>query len=811
MNVSYGDKLTLPLSKKQVASKLLTGALKLCYRFSMRLIAKLTAFTLSFSAALLYLPHLFAATAINVPSSAYPTIQAGVNAATPGDTVNVSEGSYSENIVIGKNNVTLKGAGAGRTFLNLTTIGRTAVTFDNVSGSGITGFTIKKCKIGVLARKSKPIVTNNIFLGNTEAFRNSSSFSRVVNNVFYRNGKAVFSNSSATIRNNIIAGSGRYGFAGGKAGFIGYNLFWKNALRDYSGIPMPPPTFNNITGKLPLFANFTGDFHVRTGSPAINAGDPASSYNNVSDGKRNDMGAYGGPQADVVPALVGGVVIVSSTSKVTVGWSKNPAYNITGYRVYYRKPAEAYISTSFVAATDAASLDLMASNITANQRYYFAVTAIADGNNSHESPRSSEVAGAIDTIPPSVPVGSKADIGDKRLFLSWNAATDNESGVKGYNIYYGTASGGYSTPIDAGNTTSYELTGLVNGTRYYIAVSAYDYAGNEGIKSGEISQSPEEVRGILGLKGRGGCFIATAAYGSYEERHVKVLREFRDRYLLTNRAGRAFVSFYYMVSPPIADFIIEHRCLKPVVRVALWPVVAFSWLLMNYPLPIIIIGSLFTLCVALICFPRPAICFLIFLSFPAASLADEQKGLSVGFCYGQLEPASDRWKDIYGAERTTNFRLSMGYGFSRTFGAEIGAGYLQKDGRGKAVSGGESGVETAFQSAPVDITVVYRLDYLPKQLIVPHIGAGVSYNLYWEKIKDGRELKGGMWGHHATGGIRLLLDRFDKGSASGLEEGYGIKKTYLTIGATHSVINDFGREDVDLGGWNYQIGLVFDL
>jgi len=72
------------------------------------------------------------------------------------------------------------------------------------------------------------------------------------------------------------------------------------------------------------------------------------------------------------------------------------------------------------------------------------------------------------------------------------------------------------------------------------------------------------------------CFIATAAYGSPIERHVVLLREFRDKFLLTNRYGEWFVATYYRLSPPAAQFISGHPYLKPVVRVALFPFVGFA-------------------------------------------------------------------------------------------------------------------------------------------------------------------------------------------------------------------------------------------
>lgn len=80
--------------------------------------------------------------------------------------------------------------------------------------------------------------------------------------------------------------------------------------------------------------------------------------------------------------------------------------------------------------------------------------------------------------------------------------------------------------------------------------------------------------GTVSSSGSGsGCFIATAAYGSYLDPHVKVLRNFRDDVLLHSKLGTAFVKCYYAYSPPIADYIANHGILRVAFRLALTPLI----------------------------------------------------------------------------------------------------------------------------------------------------------------------------------------------------------------------------------------------
>jgi hypothetical protein len=99
---------------------------------------------------------------------------------------------------------------------------------------------------------------------------------------------------------------------------------------------------------------------------------------------------------------------------------------------------------------------------------------------------------------------------------------------------------------------------------------------------------PEEVK-------KTPCFIATAAYGSPSHPHVRILREFKNEYLMTNRLGRELVGLYYKLSPYAAKWIEKNKILKVLVRAQLSPYVAVCTIVNRFG-PVwtfIFLGSIF--------------------------------------------------------------------------------------------------------------------------------------------------------------------------------------------------------------------------
>ena len=201
----------------------------------------------------------------------------------------------------------------------------------------------------------------------------------------------------------------------------------------------------------------------------------------------------------------------------------------------------------------------------------------ATGNNAPDKPAlSSPNNGAIDvSLTPEFQTGtfSDPDSGDTHLETRWQISTVSDFS---------------SLTLDVTSTS--HLTSLIvqesvlnEGTIYYWRAIFYDNHESASEWSDPYSFTTLTTASTTTTDGGSscGCFIATAAYGSYTEPHVMVLRDFRDRLLLKNIAGKAFVRLYYAWSPPMADFIAGHDSLRAVVRIGLMPVVGISYVALH--------------------------------------------------------------------------------------------------------------------------------------------------------------------------------------------------------------------------------------
>jgi len=203
--------------------------------------------------------------------------------------------------------------------------------------------------------------------------------------------------------------------------------------------------------------------------------------------------------------------------------------------------------------------------------YYFKAVATAGEDTVYGSELS--VTTASPTVTPSVTTSSATNIGASIATLHGNLDSLGTSSEVNASFMWGTVSGSLTNEtapisISSPGLFSIKLEGLTDSTTYFFKAKAVGDGTGYGNEMSFTTMTS-------------GCFIATAAYGSYLDIHVDTLRDFRDEYLMASSIGQSFVTFYYRHSPPIAQFISEHAYLKPLVRAILMPAVVMSRIALN--------------------------------------------------------------------------------------------------------------------------------------------------------------------------------------------------------------------------------------
>jgi glucose/arabinose dehydrogenase len=88
---------------------------------------------------------------------------------------------------------------------------------------------------------------------------------------------------------------------------------------------------------------------------------------------------------------------------------------------------------------------------------------------------------------------------------------------------------------------------------------------------------PKSMFAASDIPSDGGCLIATATYGTELAPQVQLLREVRDKIILSTHSGTffmtAFNSFYYSFSPVVADLERQNFVFKEIVKIAITPMI----------------------------------------------------------------------------------------------------------------------------------------------------------------------------------------------------------------------------------------------
>jgi len=251
----------------------------------------------------------------------FDRIQDGINAASAGGTVTVAEGTYNEHITIGssKNGLTLQGAGAAATIIDGGGNG-TVMSLNNFDGGTISGFTIRNGSAnegaGINADSSDSTVTSCIITGNAADLNGGGVYVNggsptFVNDVLTNNtayfGAAFYMNSASpifannTVYNNTASSCGGGLYGADSVFTIANSIFWDNysfdlfpnhemMLRSNAYVTIRYSIFMDGSSEIyawmgadfsynstdsssdPKFvAPGSGDFHLQTTSPAIDA------------------------------------------------------------------------------------------------------------------------------------------------------------------------------------------------------------------------------------------------------------------------------------------------------------------------------------------------------------------------------------------------------------------------------------------------------------------------------------------------------------------------------------------------------------
>lgn len=190
-------------------------------------------------------------------------------------------------------------------------------------------------------------------------------------------------------------------------------------------------------------------------------------------------------------------------------------------------------------------------------------------------------------------------------------------------------------------------------------------------------------------------------------------------------------------------------------------------------------------------------------------------------------PAFHPYQDYFGSGHDLMTQIELDYQFWHRFGslaAGLGLGYFSVTGTAPVASGTGllSGDQSQLKIIPVNLSAVYRFDYLLETHgipLVPYGKLGLDWD-YWQNTDGNNNIatdghggtgRGGTLGWHVGVGMAFVLDFLDPDAAHDFDLDLGVNHTAITFEFFHSDISGLGESNrLHLGDTDWTLGLLLE-
>jgi hypothetical protein len=189
-----------------------------------------------------------------------------------------------------------------------------------------------------------------------------------------------------------------------------------------------------------------------------------------------------------IPSVPVSLAVTAGDAQLTVTWAA--VTGATSYEVYYKTTNDSSTATKFAGDSNLADTTCVITGLTNGTSYYVWAKAVNSIGSSDFSSASSPVTPIAPVTIPSVPVSLAVTAGDAQVTVTWPAVT----GATSYKVYYNTANNSSTATEFTGDSNATDttciITGLTNGTPYYVWAKAVNSAGSSAFSSASSPSSP---------------------------------------------------------------------------------------------------------------------------------------------------------------------------------------------------------------------------------------------------------------------------------------------------------------------------------